>query len=427
MTSSPLPNETSLPPPGPADVDARTPMLVMGMGIDLYGKERRVMRMVSRMPRLLPLFLISSWDRGDVSAELTRQGLPWRKASFGYLGFARPQWTLKNIALMPMLFWKVIQARRQHGAKVLLFTEVLSFLNALPVFLTWRLLGTVRIVFYLGDIGGGTAVQRGLLRLADRAADVIIVNSQAVRRGLEECGMRRAPIHVVYNGIVCNEFEAPSDHAVHSDGVVVGFVGQFKENKGVADFLEAARQIAASDSTTRFVVIGACPQGSEYPEQIRRAYADLADRVEYLGFVSDMPQRYRTMDVVVVPSRHADPAPNVNLEAMAAGLPVIATDVGGSPELILDGVTGLLVPPRQPAAIAEALRRLIADPELRLRMGRSGQARCREVFDADLNARKIEALILPAASTSRQAARSAKATVTDSEPLALSTTVGTGR
>jgi glycosyltransferase involved in cell wall biosynthesis len=426
MTSSSLPSESCCVSEAGGESAARTPMLVMGLGIDLYGKERRVMRMVSRMPRLAPLFLISRWDRGDVSRELTRQGLPWRKASFGYLGFAKPQWTLKNIALMPSLFWKVIRARQQHSARVLLFTEVLSFLNALPVFLIWKLLGTVRIVFYLGDIGGGTAVQRGLLRLADRCADAIIVNSQAVRRGLEQVGVRRAPMYVVYNGIDLEEFDVPVESVAETQGVVVGFVGQVKENKGVADFLEAARLIAKTDSTTRFVVIGGCPQESDYPDQIRRTYADLADRVEYPGFVSDMPARYRQIDVVVVPSRHADPAPNVNLEAMAAGRPVVTTTVGGSPELILDGVTGLLVPPGQPQELAAALQRLIADPELRTRMGRAGQARCRQMFDADINARQVETLILQAAARSGHSVPQAE-TATGSERLTLPTTMGAGR
>lgn len=381
----------------------RTPILIMGMGINLYGKERRVIRMVSRMPRLAPLFLISLWDLGDVAAELKKHALPWRKASFGYLGFARLWWTLKNISLMPLLFWNVVRARRQHGARLLLFVEVLSFCNALPVFLVWKLFGTVRIVFYLGDIGGGTRVQRGLLRLADRVADAIIVNSHAVKTGLEQLGLKRAPMHVVYNGVDCDEFRSATPvnrsrfRHWNPEDVVIGFVGQLKENKGIADFLEAARLTIRRVPTARFLVIGGCPQQTDYPERLKEAYADLADHVEFLSFVSKVTQFYRTMDVVVVASRHVDPAPNVNLEAMASGIPVVATDIGGSPELIVDGVTGLLVPPCQPEKIAAALCQLIADPDLRVRMGRAGQDRCRLMFDADANAQQLESLILQAA------------------------------
>lgn len=378
----------------------RVPALILGLGIDLYGKERRIIRMVSRMRRLAPHFLLSCWDRGEVPAELTRYGLSWQKAPFGYLGFAHPWWTILNIAHMPKLFWQLHRAHREHRARVVVFASALTVLSALPVFLLWKLTGAARFVFYLGDIGGGTAVQRWVLRLADRMADCMIVNSQAVETGLRRVGVRHAPMSVVYNGVDIAHFDnaRPVERSRwpgwSDEHFVIGYVGQLKERKGIADFLEAARLMAARTPDARFLVIGDCPQRSGYPDELKQRFGDLAECVVYLGFVDDVAPYYRAMDVLVVPSRYVDPAPNVNLEAMASGLPVVATDIGGNRELNVDGETGFLVPVNAPERIAECLLRLHEDPALRMRMGQAGRDRCRQLFDVTTNARTVESLIL---------------------------------
>ena len=105
---------------------------------------------------------------------------------------------------------------------------------------------------------------------------------------------------------------------------------------------------------------------------------------------------YASIDIVVVPSRHEDPAPNVNIEAMASGVPVVATRVGGTPELIVDGQTGLLVDKHSPEQIAECILRLASDPILRSRLGRAGKERVREMFDVRKNAALVEEVILRA-------------------------------
>ena len=106
----------------------------------------------------------------------------------------------------------------------------------------------------------------------------------------------------------------------------------------------------------------------------------LGDRVRLLGERHDVPELLAAADVFVLSSR-SEGAPLSVLEAMAAGLPVVASAVGGVPELVVDGETGLLVPPGEPAALAEALARLLDDPGLRERLGAAGRERARDRFD----------------------------------------------
>lgn len=384
--------------PGCTPVEVRA--LVMGMGIRMFGKERRMIQSLSRMQCIKPLFMLSSWDPGPVSAKLEEVGIPYRKATFGYLGFGHPWWTLKNVLFMPALNWKVLRAYRQHRASVLVFAEVLSFLNALPAFLWLRLMRRPRYIFYLGDIGGGTRAQRLVGRLADRFADCVIVNSRAVRDGLQSTGWQRAPIHVVYNGVDFARFHRAERAELSefsdwpSNSILFGFVGQLTRNKGIEDFLLAARLVLPKIPQARFLVLGDCPQKSPFPDELRQRFADLEQNVQWLGFVPDIERYYAAMHTIVVPSRHTDPAPNVILEAMASGLPVIATSTGGSVELIEDEVTGFLVAPQQPQQIAQRMIDLADNIELVRSMGEAGCQLCQSKFDLSVSARMVESLII---------------------------------
>src|SRR5204863_7471061 len=117
----------------------------------------------------------------------------------------------------------------------------------------------------------------------------------------------------------------------------------------------------------------------ERVERRARELALPADRVRFLGFRRDVPRLLAASDFFVLPSR-TEGLPLCLLEAMAQGLPAIATPVGGVPEVIEEGITGLLTPVEDPAALAEAIRRLAAEPALRARMGAAAQRRAAEEF-----------------------------------------------
>jgi glycosyltransferase involved in cell wall biosynthesis len=136
------------------------------------------------------------------------------------------------------------------------------------------------------------------------------------------------------------------------------------------------------------LVVGDGPDRAEVEAEVRAAGLDGA--VELAGERRDVPELLADADVLVLASR-SEGAPLSILEAMAAGLPVVASAVGGVPELVDDGTTGLLVPPGDPAALADALRRVLTDPALRARMGAAGRERVRARFDiAQLRSAHLE-------------------------------------
>ena len=207
------------------------------------------------------------------------------------------------------------------------------------------------------------------------------------------------PKPVIYNSISLARFDAGhglrEQLGIGADEVVVAFLGQVREIKGVADFIAMARQIA--DPNARFLIAGECRDPQKFPgsysEQDLARLAGGDARIRYIGYVKDVENVYHTADIVVVPSRWQEPLGLINLEAGACRKPVVATRVGGIPEVVEDGVNGYLVEPGDVDALAARVAALVADPALRTRMGKAGRARVERDFTSR-PVREFETLLL---------------------------------
>ena len=167
---------------------------------------------------------------------------------------------------------------------------------------------------------------------------------------------------------------------------VVGYVGRLSPEKGVREFLEAARAVLRNESAVRFVIVGDGPLRAEVESEAARWGAG---RIELLGERDDVETILPGFDVVAVPSR-IDAFGLVSVEAMASGRPVVAFAVGGIPEVVVPGETGLLVAPGDTAAFARAVLDLLRREEERERMGRAGRARAEALFDVRRTVRTLE-------------------------------------
>jgi len=372
------------------------------MGSFAFGKERRAVNAVTHMERVQPFFLVSKWGDDSVPRLLAQYHLSFAKTSFGYLGYQRPDWAAINLLHSPRLQYTVVRTYTRHQCRTILVLGLRDFLNALPALLYLKLCKGARFVFYLGDIPGDTFVYRRLTRLAGRLGSAVIVNSDAVKRGLLAHGLAERQVKVIYNGVELERFqnaqplEIRAERRWDSDDVIVGYVGQFSENKGVEDFVRAAELVLRKDVRCRFVMTGPLDRENRCLQELREYIVrqGLDDHFAFPGRIEQVERIYAALDIVVVPSRHEDPAPNVNLEAMASGIPVIGTRTGGTPELLADGETGFLVTPENPAEIAERIVQLANDPILRETMGKAGIERVRQKFDVRANARLIESVLL---------------------------------
>ena len=159
--------------------------------------------------------------------------------------------------------------------------------------------------------------------------------------------------------------------------VIVGAAGRLSPEKGYRFLVEAAAEVLKTHPQTGFVLYGDGPLRGDLTQQIETL--GLHEKFLLPGFCHEIDRYYPQFDVFVLPS-FTEGLPNVVLEAFAAGVPVVATAVGGTPEAVEDGVNGYLVPSGQAAPLADRIARLVADPEQRRAMGASGRQRVKEQF-----------------------------------------------
>lgn len=231
------------------------------------------------------------------------------------------------------------------------------------------------------------------LRLTRRIPDAVVCVSEAVRRVAERReGLDAARTTVIRNGIE-EPGEVPEDAVAalrrelgFPEGApVVGMVANLNRSvKGVDRFLGAVPAILEQVPEARFVVVGGGDDEEGLRETARRA--GLADRVSFPGYREDVATFYALMDVSVLTSRSEGLSITL-LESMGHGLPVVATRVGGNPEVVVDGETGILVPSDDLGIFADRVAELLRDPGKRAEMGRAGRERVRQDFTLEAAAR----------------------------------------
>ena len=198
----------------------------------------------------------------------------------------------------------------------------------------------------------------------------------------------------VHDGIATQQFEQASAGSGRQQQVV-GLIGRISPWKGQHIFIQAALEVHRRHPGARFRIIGSPLFGeTQYEAEIQKLTRDLGleDCVEFTGFRENIAKEICDLDMVVHASTTGEPFGQVVAEGMAAGKPVVATNGGGVPEFVEDGVTGLLVPMGDAAALANGIDSLLSDPERMERMGSLGRYRIEKHFTIDITARRIEAI-----------------------------------
>jgi glycosyltransferase involved in cell wall biosynthesis len=256
-----------------------------------------------------------------------------------------------------------------------------------------------------------TPAQSQVQRLMCRLADRIVVNAEAIRQGLIAEGYDPETVTVIRNGIDLSRFARNgSDGRLRHEldlpphAPLVAVLARLHPMKGIEDFLEAARIVSRGFPEARFLVVGSrsIPQDGDVREDVAHKkelenYAvrlGLKERVVFTGFRLDVPEILSEVAVSVLSSVTSEGLSNSLLESMAMGVPAVATTVGGSPEVVQDGVTGLLVPPRDPAALARAICLLLENRAMAFRLGQAGKQRVTEHFSLEKMVRETERLYL---------------------------------
>lgn len=236
-------------------------------------------------------------------------------------------------------------------------------------------------------------------RLLSRRVDTLIGMTEAVTAHARAKGIRARRFLTIYDGINCEAFAPGGGAAVRAefgippDAPLVGIVGHLQRWKGQLLVVEAVARARRQHPDLRCLIVGGVHRlGEDYAAEVRERIAaeGLEGHVILTGARRDVAACMDAMDVVIHSSIRPEPFGRVLIEAMALGRPVIAPRLGGPREIVADGETGVLVAPRDVAALAEAIAGLVADEPRRLAMGRAARARVDRVFDIRHHVQAVE-------------------------------------
>jgi glycosyltransferase involved in cell wall biosynthesis len=222
-------------------------------------------------------------------------------------------------------------------------------------------------------------------------SDLIIANSRFTAQSSVDANV---PIEVVHNSVDLDRYDQADDIrkelGLGQDNVVVTFIGQVRETKGIDVFINLAKKII--NENVKFVIVGRC----HGPEKLKDSYTEdkihheigHSGHITYLGYRSDIQNVYHSSDIIVMPSRWNEPFGLINIEAGAARKPIVSTEVGGIPEVIRHGENGFLVDKNDSEALMRYTTTLIYNQKLREKMGNKG----REIVEKKFTERPIRKL-----------------------------------
>jgi glycosyltransferase involved in cell wall biosynthesis len=344
-------------------------LTVFGIG----GTERQVLNLIQGLDTTrfgIEVACLNRW--GPMLPEMEATGVPITEYKTTSL--------YNHVAVLNQM--KFLRHLRKRKFEIVHTYGFYSNVFALPAA---RLAGAAAVVASIRDTGEHqTPMQKRIEKLFCRMADCIVTNAEAVRKRLTDEGYNAEKIVVIHNGIEMSRYaRRPAELALHRElGVpsstpLVAVFARLNELKGIEYFLQAVAGLVGHFKNVRFLIVG---DGASRPALEKHvARLGLQEHVIFLGFRLDVPALLSEIAVSVLPTL-SEGFSNSLLEAMAASVPVVATRVGGNPEVVEDGVTGLLVPPRDPDALGQAIGHFLEHPALGIKFGLAGRERVNKRF-----------------------------------------------
>jgi glycosyltransferase involved in cell wall biosynthesis len=358
------------------------------------GGERSLLGLLGALPADVRALVAS--PRGGLSDELERLRIP-TTAITGTAGSLRlhPLHTPQALAELSLAALQVSRAARSHRAELVHANSIRA-----GIVLAGARVSKAAKVVHVRDCLPAGRVSTATMRLIGASATTVVANSRYTADSVRALAPR-ARVEVVHNAVDLQRWDpARIDREraraalgeAGARGVLLGVVAQLSPWKGQDTAIEALRLLSAEDIDAHLLLIGSAKfvaratrfDNEAYVARLHRLIADagLEDRVSWLGEREDVPELVRALDVLLLPSWE-EPFGRALIEAMALGVPVVSTNVGGPPEIVEDGREGFLVPPRDPAAWAASIRRVAESATLASEMGEAGRLRVKQSFTVE--------------------------------------------
>lgn len=352
------------------------------------GTEGQVLNLVRRMDRqAFELQFACLRKGGDLLAEFETLGIPI--SEYRIRNLYRPQTFMQQ--------WRFARHLRAQRIQIVHSYNFYANMFAIPAA---RMARTPVVLASIRDRGVYlTSKQKMAQKVVCRLADRILVNAESIREWLLEQGYQDNRIRVIKNGVDMSRYAGVRDSArirpelgIPDSAPIVVMIARLNPQKGVDEFIRAASLLRGSHPDARFLIVGAklqyqsgvISQDKKYLQELQQLAVDLGvgGKVIFAGHRTDTPEILAEAAISVLPS-HSEGLSNTLLESMAAGIPTVATNVGGNPELVKDHINGILIPVKSPEHLAQAIREILDDSGLASRFGRQARNMANESFSLE--------------------------------------------
>jgi len=355
--------------------------IVCGAGI-LSGKEMMALELAKglREKEYSVEVVTSYWGTGEFQARLKKENLPARIMRLGFIS-ATLNLECMRMTAHQMLFWPSLSLTYKRFLNQVRPTKIVHT-NWQHALLLYLFLNRERDIYWVHEVVPDEPQYRNVLHWLARRVRCFVVVSNAVNESLRRLGIEQQMIKVIYNGIQ-DPVSDPAGLARTGKDPVVGIVGQIGAWKGHEDLLNAFQVVLRKQPTAQLHLFGkAAP---DYEAFLRACASDLGIQrsIKWRGFIANRTEIYGNLAVLAVPSRSPDPLPTSAIEAGFFEVPVVASRIGGLPEIITDGVTGLLFESGDIDQLARHLTLLLTDSELRNKMGGKARKHAIALFKRD--------------------------------------------
>ncbi|MCX7918583.1 MAG: glycosyltransferase family 4 protein [bacterium] len=367
----------------------------------ISGAERVLLNLLSHLDRAKFEPVVIAPSDGTLLSEITKLGIKTYPIKIPLL--VRSYNPIRLILYIPN-FWKTTaQLKTMIQKEKIDLLHANSFTAMLYSGFAAKLMHRP-IIWHMHDIVTPCWFNRQFIGFAGRLATRIIAVSNAVKTRLIELGVSRDKCTVIYNGMDCLQAKQLSQEIIQKtksklnippDAIVISMFGQIAQWKGQHIFISAVKKlISRTQIPVKFLIVGDIIQERErgYKQCLEQLVKqlDLQSVVIFTGYRTDISILMQMTDIIVHSSIMPDPLPTVLFEAMLYWKPVVASNVGGVPEIVVDNETGILVPPNDVEALATAIQTLLNCPELRKIFGEQGRNRLEQHFNIQQNVAAIE-------------------------------------
>ena len=360
-------------------------ILILTTGSFVFGTEKVLIQLISGLKKEYQFHcLVNGWNDGQFIEKLRELGIPYTIHKLGWIFFSKIGWTIDTIIHYPYalyIFLKLIVTNKFD----------LYYTNSYrSIFLLYPFINK-KVIYHVHELNFSSRTSCFFVKLINHKITTFIAVSECVADDLIKIGIDKSKIEVVYNGV--DIIKNKNSKINSSKNIAIGIVGQIQPHKGHLVLLQAFKNLSEKYSNLKLFIIG--DGDTVFVEQIKEIIdrANMSNNVVWKGYLINIDQIYSNIDVLCIPTINPEPFGLVACEAGMLSIPVVASNIGGLSEIVINGKTGLLFNTADSKDLENKLERLIESTELRNQLGCKARSHILNNFNTQLFLEKMNNLI----------------------------------